>query len=378
MTDKQDGIAPRDRVSLTVGGVDYGGWLDVSISAGIERQARDFRVSLTRRWPGMKVAPRAFREGELCEVRIGADLVLTGYVFAMPCRYDATTLSVGVSGRSLTADLVDCAAVNKPGQWKKQPVLRIVEALASPYGIHVVNEVGATLQVSDHQIQPGESAFESIDKLLRKSQLLSTDDAHGRLVLARPGSAGRAADALELGKNVLSGDAALDFSQVFSEYTCKGQRSGSTATHGKNANELSATSHDARVSRRRVLMVQESGQMTAELCRQRVEWERASRMGKALAASYTVAGWRQSNGALWRHNSIVRVIDPLCGFDRDMLIGEIEYRLDGNGTSVVMKVAPLDAFNPEPADPVKGRKRKGKTKKGDEFEYLIPADWEKK
>ena len=61
-----------------------------------------------------------------------------------------------------------------------------------------------------------------------------------------------------------------------------------------------------------------------------------------------------------------------------MLIGEIEYRLDGNGTSVVMKVAPLDAFNPEPADPVKGRKRKGRTKKGDEFEYLLPADWEKK
>ena len=34
-------------VSLTVDGLDYGGWKKVEISAGLERQARDFNLSIT-------------------------------------------------------------------------------------------------------------------------------------------------------------------------------------------------------------------------------------------------------------------------------------------------------------------------------------------
>lgn len=363
-----------NRVVLTVNGVDYSGWLSVSISAGVERQARDFTLAITRTWPGAQVAPRLVQPGDVCEVSIGPDKLLTGYVYALPVRYDDQSMSFGVAGRSLTSDLVDCAADNRPGQWRGQTVRQIVTALAAPYGIKVVSEVGDGGVIADHQIQPGDTVFQSIDSLLRKSLLLSTDDEQGRLVLVRPGSGGRCADALELGKNILTADAPLDFSQTFSEYVCKGQRSGSNHDFGKATNELSARVSDPRVPRKRVMMVQESGQMTVEMCRQRVEWERSSRMGKALAVSYTVAGWRQSNGVLWRHNAAVRVIDSAIGFDRDMLITEVEYRLDENGMKTRLSVAPPEAVDPEPADPLKARKKKGKTKNGDEFEYLVAAD----
>lgn len=366
-----------NRVTLTVNGLDYAGWTDVRISAGIERQARDFTVSITWRWPGSGESDRPVKQGDRCEVRIGGDLVLSGYVFATPIRHDATNITLGIAGRSLTADLVDCGADNKPAQWRGQSVRRIVDALVAPYGIKVVDQANSAGVLADHTIEPGETVFESIDRLLRLSRLLSSDDEQGRLVIARPGSAGRASDRLQVGVNVLNVDAPLDFSDVFSQYVCKGQRSGTDASFGVEASEVEARTTDTRISRRRILVMRESGQMTKTLARQRVEWESQNRMSKALKAVYEVQGWRQTSGQLWRHNQIVHVVDPLIGFDRDMLIVEIEYRLrNSDGTKARITVAPPDGFE---AEPNTHRKRvKAKKRKGDQFEFLLPPDWDKK
>lgn len=363
-------------VSLAVNGIDYGGWLDTSISAGIERQCRDFTVGITWKWPGADV-PRRVTQGDKCQVRIGQDLVLTGYVFATPIRYDDASISLAIGGRSMTADVVDCAADNRPSQWRNTSILNIVKALAAPYGIAVIGEADAGLSLADHMVDPGETAFESIDRLLRMSRLLSTDDAYGRLVIAEPGSAGRASDRLELGYNILGGEAPLDFSDVFSEYVCKGQRSGTDSDFGPAASEVEARVTDDRVARRRTLVLNESGQMTTDIATKRVSWERENRISKALETRYEVQGWRQANGDLWRHNQIVRVVDPLIGFDRDMLISEIEYGLsEERGTITSMTVAPPEGFMPDPPEPER-RAKKAKGKKGDAFEYLLPPNWEK-
>lgn len=362
-------------VTLSVDGLDYRGWKSVKIGAGIERQARNFSLSVSWRWAGSGEAI-PIRQGARCEVRIGHDLVLTGWVFATPISHDPHQITRGVSGRSLTADLVDCSAVNQPGQWRNQSVQSIVQALAAPYGIGVVSEVAETKALTDHTVEPGETVFESIDRLLTLSRLLSTDDASGRLVIVEPGSAGRSVDAIAVGENVLDGSAQLDFSQVFSEYRSVGQRSGTDDSFGVEATEVSAAVTDPRATRYRVLLIQQSGQMTTALAQARVNWERGNRIGKALAMTYRVQGWRQSNGQLWRHNQLVRVVDPIIGVDRDMLISEVEYSLDENGTVCTLTVAPPDAFLPEPNDPYQDRKLH-KGGKADNFEYLLPADWEK-
>lgn len=364
---------PLNAVTLTVNGMDYSGWKTVSITAGIERQSRDFKLDVTWRWPGQD-AEIPVRQGDYCEVRIGADLVLSGWIYSTPVSYDAKLVNRAVAGRSLTSDLVDCSAINKPGQWRGQSVYEIVQALASTYGVQVTSQVAETTKLTDHSIEPGETVFESIDRLLTLSRLLSTDDSRGRLVIVRPGSAGRAVDRLELGQNILTGTTDLDFSQVFSEYRVTGQRSGSDEAFGENASEVKASVTDPRATRKRVLLIHESGQMTPELADARANWERGSRIGKALSFIYLVQGWRQSNGALWLPNMIVRVVDPMVGLDRDMLISEIEYALSDSGTVAHITVGPPDGFEPEPKDPHKSRKLK-KGGKADNFEYLIPADW---
>ena len=112
MSDLPIALRPENSVRLIVDGAEYSGWKAVRISAGIERVARDFDLEVTDKWPGQTDIPRRIRPGDACQVFIGSDLVMTGYVDATPIRYDGKSVTVGVRGRSKTADLVDCCPPN--------------------------------------------------------------------------------------------------------------------------------------------------------------------------------------------------------------------------------------------------------------------------
>jgi len=343
-------------VILRVNGVDYGGWKEVEIVAGIERQARDFKLAVTRKWPGATDIPRRISQGDVCEVFVGADKMLTGYVDGTPIRYDSTNISVGVTGRSKTADLVDCSAVHKTGQWRGAKIERIAADLARPFGIEVVTVASTGGAVIEHQIQPGETAFESIDRLLTLRQLLATDDGEGRLVFVNPQTAERATTALVFGQNILDADAPLDGKDLFSEYQCLAQRAGTDEDYGDAVAGISAKATDKQVKRYRPLHLRLNGQSDAAACRDRARYEALHRAAKALETTYTVQGWRQGDNTLWLPNLMVHVQDPVIGFDDWLLIVEVGYRISDQGTTASLKVAPAAGYIPSP-DAVKAEKK---------------------
>lgn len=328
-----------NRVHLVVGGGDYSGWKSVSITAGIDRQARDFKLSVTHRWPGSNEARRV-APGDECTVCIGTDLVLTGYVDSTPIVYDKESVTAAVKGRSKTADLVDCSAVHKSGQWKDRTIEGIVRELVEPFkNIEVIDEAKIQETIPDHQLQQGETVFESIDRLLRLRSLLSTDDAQGRLVLTRAGSEMTSTD-LVVGQNILTGKAALDFTQRYSDYILKGQKPG-----GGAQSQVEAVHDDPAIKRPRPLVIVMDGQPDLNTACERVKWEAAFRTGKSRQAVYTVQGWRQADGKLWVPNQLVRVKDPIIGFDDEFLITEVTYSLSELGTIATLTVAPRDAYD---------------------------------
>ena len=361
-----------NNVTLVVAGREYGGWKSVSIQAGIERACRSFSLDITRSWPNAPQLQRAVAPFDNCEVYIGNDLVLTGDIDATPINYDSRSISVSISGRSKTARLVDCSASNEPGQWNGLPVERIVEALASVYGVAVKADVSTGGVVIDHQIQQGETAFESIDRLLQLRQLLATDTARGELLITQAGTVHSNAS-LVLGErgNILSGSAGLDYKEVFSSYTCKGQRASTETDDDEDENllaalnEASASTTDSRVPYTRNLIIKQSGQADSAACADRVKYERDYRRAKALSTQYTVQGWRKASGDLWVPNELVRVQDSIIGIDANWLIVELEYKLDDGGTICSLTVAPREGYI-RPVDDGKKKKTK-KGQKGDAF-----------
>jgi prophage tail gpP-like protein len=397
---------PLNLVRLVVGGVEFGGWKNVRVETGIERQARSFDLEVTDRWPGATDIPRRLRPGDMCELYIGGDRVVTGHIDGTPIRYDGSAVTVAVRGRSKTADLVDCcptqgsgggggrgagaggirrkgwgalsltaidgtrdaapsggraiganAKGGSGGQWRGQKLEQIAADMAAAYDVKVVAEVDTGAPIA-HQVQQGETVFESIDRMLRMRHCLATDNALGELVfiVAGAGAGGKAGTVLRLGENILAGETELDFKGVFSEYVCKGQRSiisqqTDESEEGEDVESAiassvgtSASATDGRVGRRRLLVLKQSGQADEGTCGDRVRFERSHRAAKALETRYTVAGWRQEDGSLWRQNQIVRVVDGCIGFDTEMLVAEVHHILDEQGMRTELKVGPLDGY----------------------------------
>lgn len=383
-----------DQVTVVVAGAEFGGWKSVRIEAGIEQQARSFKLETTSVWPGRADIPRRVRAGDPAQVFIGSDLVATGWVDATPVRYGKDAVTVGIHGRSKTADLVDCCPIQSlalgagdaagghwadvippggasappapatrvqapassagPHQWRGQRLEVIAAALAAPYGVVVRVESTTGAPIAVHQLQPGETVFESIDRMMRLRHVLSTDNAHGDLVFIRPGSAGDADTALMLGENILEADAPLDYKDVFSQYIVQGQRAGTDSAFGDVSTEVQAADGDALIaasaavagaSRRRVLVLKQSGQVDIGTAQDRAKYERAHRAAKALQTGYTVQGWRQGSGALWVPNQYVHVRDALVGFNARMLVAKVAYLLDPQrGRVAELTVGPVDGY----------------------------------
>ena len=359
--------AKSNEVVLLVNGQEYGGWKSISFTAGIERVARDFTLAVTDKWPGQNVAHR-IKPFDSCEVYIDQDKVLTGLVDATPISYDASGVAVGVQGRSKTGEIVDCSAINSPGQWKGQKIERITADLVKAYGIDVICNVDTGDVIADHQIQQGETIFESIDRLLSLRNLLVTDDEFGRIVFLKPG-AFKATSRLMLGENILTASAGFDFKQRFSEYRTKGRRSGTVKDSDAKALSQQASALDPNILRKRVLLVIQSGQCDASNLKLLAEYERAHRMAKSLATTYSVQGWRQADGSLWKPNMTVQVVDPVLGHDRELLISELEMRRDESGTVTTMQVAPKEGFLHKPHNAKK--KKTGTGKGGDGWAGLF-------
>lgn len=337
-----------NNVLLKVNGKYFGGWTEISISAGIERLARDFNVTITRQWPssGENLETKiAVKNGDLVEVFIDDDVVLTGYIESLPIRYDAGSLSMGIVGRSKTADCVDCSAV--PKQYSNSSTLQVIQDLVEPFKLNVFNQSTDAGSLSI-QADQGDTVFDVISKIMGMNQIIVFDDEQGQLVIGDIGS-DEAKTALVLGANILSGDAEKSIKDRYSDYFVSGQSIGDDKNFGKaTLSSVSSSSKDEEIIRYRPLIIKQSGDSNNGTCQERCEMEKTLRASKTREATYTIQGWRQGDGSLWKPNQIVVVDDPLLGFDSEKLvIAEVKYSLSSRGTLCELKVGPVEAYLPE-------------------------------
>ena len=297
-------------VTLTVNDLNYQGWKSARIDVGLERIARSFELSITDLWPGHVTEITRVKPGDLVEIRIDNDLVCTGYIDATPIDYDANGITIMMRGRSKTADLVDSSVDISTGQFKNLNAQAVAQKLAAPYGLSVLTQVAVGNPVTDFQIQQGESAFESLDRIAKCRQKSGTDDAYGSA-----------------------------------------------------AAQMTGTAVDSQVVRKRVLIIRQSGQADNQTCQDRANYEQQVRRAKAGECRYRVQGWRQSNGDLWACNSTVQITDGIMGINTNLLISEVTYTLDDSGLITELVVIPLAAYATEPEVKAKAKNRK-KSDKG--------------
>lgn len=368
----------QNECTLLIDGKAYGGWTRIEVQRGIEQIAGGFVLQLTSRYPGVDV-PMQLREGLPCEVRLGDDLVISGYTDDYETDDTATSSSVRLSGRDKTADLVDCSAIYKSGQWRGVKLEQIVADIAKDFKIKVVVSPG--LDAGDvfkrFALEEGEKAFDAIDRACRLRAVLVTSTPDGNLLITTASTVSSGV-ILQEGVNMTKFNSKHSWKERHSEIILKGQVPGDDQENGAAAAHLKASAKDAEISRYRPLVViAEHGTSNKSLA-DRAAWEVKVRMGRGKRGGCTVVGWRTGKdgqeGPLWQPNTLVHVTSDRMNIDRELLIVSCSYQFTEQG-----RVTDLTFARPEAFQLVEGigrsklnaklsdKTQKEKKKKGDGF-----------
>jgi len=335
-------------VSLVVSGREYTGWKSARVTRGIESISGGFDLEVYDGvdWP--------VREEDECSVLVAGELVITGTVDRRRASLSGDDHQLSVSGRDRSGMLVDCSAeIGASELWNVNP-LAFVRRVAAPFGIPVSMQRGVAPEQATGKvtIDPGESAFDVIDRVCRIAGLLPVSDGRGGIVLTRAGTS-IATSAIIEGQNLLAATVESDVTGRYARYTVLGQSSGDDDLLAETAAKVRASARDAGVKEKaRVLTIRAEGNMTQARAKRRAEWEATVRAARAHAYTVTVPGWTQADGTIWPINARVRVNCPRLGIDGDLLITRASYSLDlSTGTRTELQLTRPDAFIPQPVVP---------------------------
>jgi len=345
---------------LNVDNAKHAGWTHINVRRSLETIADSFELSVTNRWKD-QVEPRPIVTGNACNISIDSARVITGYVDDVYPNYDARQHSVGVVGRSKTADLVDCSFFSGE-DFKGKTFDAVAKTVCEPFGIDVVTDTDiGTSFAQTQKMEPGETVFEFLERLARYRALRLTSTVDGDLMITRTGTE-RVATPLQLGNNILSASGNFTMRDRFQEYVVLGQRTGDDESWGNANASASGTVRDDGMtnSRYRPTLIIADGSITTDECKRQAEWHRNTRLGRSGGIVYTVQGWHHADG-LWKPNTLVPVVDQFMDIDGDRLITEVQYILDERGERTEIQVMQPEGFDllalPETSDSSSGWQR---------------------
>lgn len=330
-------------VTLQIGSQRHTGWQEVSIRLSLEQIADEFQLTLTERW-SESVGARPVAPGSACTVSIGGELVLTGYLDEVLPDYDAKSHTIVANGRSSAADLVDCSGQEQ--RFEGRTLLQIAQALAQPYGIEVIDTVGASKPLPVFVVEDGQPLAEALERAAQLRGARVVSDSAGRLLIVHAVRR-NVRTRLELGKNILKASGAFSDRDRFNQYIVEAQTPGTDTWSGVQASAPKGAATDPRVRRPRTTLVVCDTPADGVDCAARAELEARMRWAKGRGVTYTVNTWRHEQG-VWRPGDLVPVTDAYLGLDEPLLVSEVQLIEGLEGRFAELRVGPAAAFEPVP------------------------------
>jgi prophage tail gpP-like protein len=327
-----------ERVTVAASGTT---WLPVSISIeiGIDQAARNFEAQLPASPISIPAAMAALANGPAVTITAGGGLILTGWLEGRDASLEADGGQLTVSGRSKSADLVDCSHDHPEGFFRGKDVTAIARELDTA-GIGVeADEPGETRKT--FKANAGESVFAAANRLCRGEDMTITDTPEGKLKILKPKGERHAGGLIE-GRTIAPGSRAThDMSGRFSKVKVRGQL---TEGHGAESLEIEAEARDAAVGRNRIKILIPAEQLDKAKAQARAKRFRDRAAGRSVTAEIVTFGWRDGGGALWRPGWLVYVESAYLGLAQDMLIERVRLEQSNEGTRATLSLVDPKAY----------------------------------
>jgi len=343
-----------DEVSIQVGGTRFQGWQSVQITRSCETMPNSWAVAAsTEFFQGPALTQT--RPGQACNIYVGNDLVITGWIDRRTIDVDARQHPVVLSGRGITRNLVDCSAdlIKDPGLLggviNATSTLDLAQRLCKSFKItarSVPTNLG--LAIPGFRVNLGETPYQIIESAARYAGFLVYEDQNGNLVLDQVGKTSHASGFAVPG-NVEKIRAERSVDQRYSDYLVVWTAVNQLADLGALSNHRAETNDPTMTEYRPRIIVSEQITPAYDVGLARAKWELARRLGRSQAAMVTCDSWRDVAGKLWTPNMLAAIDAPSADISgATWIIGTVTLRKDASGTHADLVLMPPDAFNPEP------------------------------
>ncbi|MDJ8697560.1 contractile injection system protein, VgrG/Pvc8 family [Salmonella enterica] len=337
-----------NNVELKVDGKIFSGWTSVTVNRSIETMAGyfDLGVNVQTSTDLSSLAP-----GKPFTLSIDGQTVITGYTDGRRRQMGADSMKITIAGRDKTADLIDCAAIYKGGQWKKRTLEQIARDLCQPYGVAVrweLTDAESAAPFTSFTLDHSETVYEALGRAARARGVLITSNAVGDLVFTRADESH--SDRLVLGENLLSVDFDEDYRDRFSEYTVKGHgRSNGKVGDTVDARTIASqkgTATDSAITRYRPMIILADSKIDAQSATARALREQRRRLAKSVTFEAQLDGWTRSNGQIWMPNILAEIDASKFAIQTGpLLVSKVVLTLDDReGVKTTLTLAPRDGF----------------------------------
>jgi len=332
-------------IKLEVDGIQYENFTAASCEIRLDALSNTFSFEAA----AADGALLPFKGGESCRVIVNEIPVLTGSIEIVDVSYDAADHIITIQGRDKTGDLLD-SNINKIPDLRAPITLKqIIEKVISNIGadIQVIEDVETEPFSAAQDIaapEPGDNAFEFIEKYSRKRQVLLTSDGDGNIVIT-DGSGEEAIGSIQhiIGaedNNVIASSFSFDTTGRYNIYKFASQLNpvalnlaGDTALTSVANQGGGASDPDIRIGRQLVLVSEAPN--SDDQNEKRAKWEANIRKARGLVYSATVPGYQVDNidpdSELWQINKLYQIVDDYLGKSEPMLCNTVTFTLDTEG-----------------------------------------------
>lgn len=305
-------------------------WQEVEIDIGVDRAVRT--ASLTMHIPPGMDPPWP---GTPATISASGTLLLTGYVRDVNTSQGEEEWQARIGFVSRTVDAVEASIVHPTGFTKNKDIGGIAKEFDTcGVGVQVS---GAFEKLERHQIDPGESMFDTIEPLARATGAMIHDSAAGLLRITNKPD-GVHSGGLAQGVNIIKATAQFSDMEKFDTVTIRGQQMRGV---GPTVLRPEGEARDPSVRRYRPKVNVLQTEATAATLRQAAEWRVRQAAGSAATAQIEASGWRDMGRKVWTPNYRVYVRHPRVYLDQMMAIKSVKLKqstVSEEGTRTILSL----------------------------------------
>lgn len=352
-------------ITIRVNGNEYSGFIEASASKNLDDLCGQFSFTATGYDFPIKIQDK-------CEIFINGTKFLTGTVEKRSVSGNYNTRQITISGRDKLSMLVDNTVKTVYQYTGGQTLASFCRQIISDLGldIKVIAKKNPEIPETDFpSCEIDTTAFEIIDDVCKRLQVLATSDADGNLVLMPAGNDVYPTAIVNKfssnDNNVINYSYDEDFTNRFYKYNIYSQDNfselGFTPTSESDDvaeadYDVLATAYDTAVnSKRQINIVMKNSYNQDQSDKYAKYTANIRRVNSITYTADMLLHKGTESGRNWEYNTIYNINDDFCGINTQMLCKGISYYYSNDGETTSLLFIAKDAYKVQASKPFEDR-----------------------